>query len=101
MIKDEIKELLREGLRELDLSDYPFGKVREVLDELGYALGDTPIESDVFDDYVNGWELDYSLYIFKQNEETGDVEYTGYVIAGSFWYGTCEILKYDVSDESY
>lgn len=90
--KRKIKDHLSKGLKEIDLSNYPFGKVREVLEELGYRFSDSKYEFVELDDWVNGWQLDYWAYIFK------DEEYTGYLIEGSFWYGTCKIVYYGLCD---
>ena len=95
-VKDTIWEVLSDGLTEWDFSEYPFGKVRDVLEEQGYTLGDEPGENcpDYVTDWTNGWELDYWAYIYK------DGQYTGYMLHGSFWYGTCYLMKYDVSNQS-
>ena len=92
--KDKIRNFLKDGLKQIDLSDYPFGKVKDVLEEFGYTLGDPPRRNspDQVTDWINGWELDYWAYIYK------DKQYTGYMLSGSFWYGTCDLVKYDVSN---
>ena len=55
-------------------------------------FSDSKYEFVELDDWVNGWQLDYWAYIFK------DEEYTGYLIEGSFWYGTCKIVYYGLCD---
>lgn len=81
--KDKIKALLSDGLKEIDLSDYPFGKVREALEELGYYL-------DQDDDWINGWSVDYCTFVYN------DKGYTDYMLSGSLWYGTCNLVKENV-----
>ena len=39
-IKYQLEPLLRDGPQELDLSDFPFGKVRQALKEFGYDILD-------------------------------------------------------------
>ena len=34
----EIEKLLTDGLKEIDFSDYPFGKVKDVLEKRGFQL---------------------------------------------------------------
>lgn len=91
MIKIEIKNLLKDGLKEINFSKYPFGIVREALEELGYTLGEcVDGKYQELYDWVNGWELDYAADIFMNNKPTM------YTIVGSFWFGTCQIVKYEL-----
>lgn len=88
----KIKDLLKDGLKEIDLSNYPFGKIRAVLEDLGYSFSVSDYEFSELDNWVDGWELDYYAYIFKNGS------YTGFCIQGSFWYGTCRITYYGICD---
>lgn len=92
----EIKNLLKDGLKEINLSKYLFGAVRIALEELGYVLGTySDNKYEELCDWTNGWELDYWADIFSKTD-FNDYRYTGFTITGSFWYGTCEIAKYEL-----
>ena len=87
----EIEKLLTNGLGEIDFSDYPFGKVADVLEKLGFQLSESKDSYQDLCDWVNGWELDYLAYILDKKDN-----YTGYLLKGSFYYGTCYMMKENV-----
>lgn len=86
----EIEKLLTDGLKEINFSDYPFGKLREVLEKRGFKLSNYKEYYADLDDWINGWELDYFAYILDSRNT-----YTGYYLTGSFFYGTCYMIKDD------
>lgn len=87
-IKYQISHLLENGIKEIDLSEFPFGKVREALEELGYYCSKLK-------DWINKESLDYKLPII--NQETNEA--TGYVLTGSFYRGYCKIKKDETSTQ--
>lgn len=82
-IKYQLELLLRDGPQELDLSDFPFGKVRQVLEEFGYDILD--FDTDPGAGFYSG------RICFKSGKDTG------FLICGDFWDGTCKIVKNEIN----
>lgn len=81
---EEIQNQLKDGLKECKLPPMAFHIIKHTLEKMGYFLSDS---ERVMDDMIdtNGWECDYYLYIWK------DDEYTGYALQGSYYYGDHKI----------
>ena len=87
----DIESLLSDGLGEINFSDYPFGKVADVLEKRGFQLSESKSCYEDLCDWINGWELDYLAYILDASDN-----YTGFYLEGSFLYGTCYMIKENV-----
>lgn len=86
--REEIVEYFKEnGLVECNLDYVAFATLREALEELGYIISESKEDTNCGAIEINGWELDFWSYIWKDNK------YTGYVISGCFYYGDINIHK--------
>lgn len=85
-IKNNVESTLCKGIKECILDGAWYSLIKDTLNKMGYKLSSS---NKVLDEYmdINGWQCDYSQYIFKDNN------YIGYYLLGSLYYGEHEIIK--------
>lgn len=86
VIENWVKDKLKDGPVECNLDGAWFNLIKNVLENTGYSLSNSPDRLDDWNE-LNGWQCDYSQYIFK------DQEYTGFLLYGSYYYGEHKIEK--------